>query len=122
MDASKLQEQLRDDGRNIDPQLGTLRGEGSLQRVETVTAPLMPHDDGTGLEEREDVEAEGPSYYGAPLLKEPVWKWYIPTYFYAGGVAGAAAALGGAAQLAIGGGGPGLLRRRMLRGEHRLVR
>ena len=109
------------DGRNIDPGLGTLRGEGSLQRVATVPAPVMPH--------RVDVPAAdatgsdlGPSYYGAPLLKEPVWRWYIPAYFYAGGVAGAAAALGGAVQLALDAGAPGTLQRFVLPGEHRLVR
>jgi formate-dependent nitrite reductase membrane component NrfD len=31
------------------------------------------------------------------MLKEPVWKWPIPTYFYVGGLAGASAALGAAA-------------------------
>lgn len=44
----------------------------------------------------------GVTYYDRPVLKEPVWKWYIPAYFYAGGAAGAAAALGAVAQ-AIGG-------------------
>jgi hypothetical protein len=39
------------------------------------------------------------TYYGLPLLKEPVWGPAIPTYFYLGGVAGAAAALGAAGQL-----------------------
>ena len=39
------------------------------------------------------------TYYGLPALKKPVWKPYIPAYFYAGGVAGACAALAAAAQL-----------------------
>jgi Polysulphide reductase, NrfD len=30
-------------------------------------------------------------YYGRPILKEPVWTWEIPTYFFVGGTAGAAA-------------------------------
>jgi formate-dependent nitrite reductase membrane component NrfD len=34
------------------------------------------------------------TYYDVPVLKEPVWKWYIPAYFFFGGVAGAASALG----------------------------
>jgi Ni/Fe-hydrogenase subunit HybB-like protein len=37
------------------------------------------------------------SYHGQPVLKEPVWTWEIPTYFFTGGLAGASAAL---AQLA----------------------
>jgi hypothetical protein len=40
------------------------------------------------------------SYYGRPVLKEPVWKWYIPAYFFTGGVAGAASTLAVAATAA----------------------
>ena len=32
-------------------------------------------------------------YYGMPLLKEPVWTWEIPLYFFVGSAAGAAAAV-----------------------------
>lgn len=42
------------------------------------------------------------TYYDLPLLKPPVWTWEVPTYFFAGGAAGAAAMLGAAAQLAGG--------------------
>lgn len=34
------------------------------------------------------------SYYDVPLLKRPVWKWFIPAYFVLGGVAGASSTLG----------------------------
>lgn len=34
------------------------------------------------------------SYYDVPLLKRPVWKWFIPAYFFLGGVAGASSTLG----------------------------
>ena len=37
------------------------------------------------------------SYYGRPVLKEPVWKWYIPAYFFTGGLAA------GSSVLALGG-------------------
>jgi formate-dependent nitrite reductase membrane component NrfD len=40
------------------------------------------------------------TYYERPVLKEPVWIWAVPAYFYAGGAAGAAAVLGAAIQLA----------------------
>lgn len=40
------------------------------------------------------------SYYGRPILKAPVWKWYIPAYFFTGGMAGASSALALAAQVA----------------------
>ncbi|BDG10542.1 NrfD/PsrC family molybdoenzyme membrane anchor subunit [Anaeromyxobacter paludicola] len=84
------------DGRNVDPGLGTLAGEGAEQRVRRLDA---------GHSERRvmappEPELEGrPSYYGMPLLKEPVWKWFIPAYFYVGGVSGASAVLGAASDL-----------------------
>ena len=39
------------------------------------------------------------SYYGKPVVKEPVWEPVIPAYFFLGGTAGAAASLGLAARL-----------------------
>lgn len=78
-----------DDGRNIDPRLGTLLGEGSHQRVERIHATRE-----TSLE-----PVTGDTYYGLPLLKETVWEWPIPLYFYVGGLAGASAALAAAALL-----------------------
>ncbi|HZD87238.1 MAG TPA: NrfD/PsrC family molybdoenzyme membrane anchor subunit [Gaiellaceae bacterium] len=39
------------------------------------------------------------SYYGRPVIKEPVWTWEIPTYFFTGGVAGASSVLSSAAKL-----------------------
>src|SRR5258708_19037255 len=41
------------------------------------------------------------------MLKEPVWKWSIPAYFYVGGLSGACAVLGGSADLLA---GPGMVR------------
>jgi hypothetical protein len=52
-------------------------------------------------------EAEFRSYYGRPIIKEPVWTWEVPCYFFAGGLAGASASLGLGARLA---------------GNHRLAR
>jgi hypothetical protein len=40
------------------------------------------------------------SYYGRPILKEPVWKPEIPCYFFTGGLAGASAVLSLAARAA----------------------
>jgi hypothetical protein len=39
------------------------------------------------------------SYYGRPILKEPVWKPEIPTYFFTGGLAGASGILSLGARL-----------------------
>lgn len=45
--------------------------------------------------ERRMVEPERPrSYAGRPIVKEPVWTWEIPTYFFVGGLAGGSAVLG----------------------------
>jgi hypothetical protein len=38
--------------------------------------------------------SEARSYYGQPVLKQPVWSWEIPCYFFTGGLAGASATLG----------------------------
>ena len=38
------------------------------------------------------------SYYGRPILKEPVWKSTIPWYFFSGGLAGASSVLSYAAR------------------------
>jgi hypothetical protein len=40
------------------------------------------------------------SYYGKPIIKEPVWKTEIPKYFFTGGLAGASATLSAAARAA----------------------
>jgi hypothetical protein len=37
------------------------------------------------------------SYYEQPIVKQPVWTWEIPCYFFTGGMAGAAAPLAWAA-------------------------
>ena len=39
------------------------------------------------------------SYYGQPGLKAPVWKWYVPAYFFTGGVAAGTTLLATAARL-----------------------
>jgi len=102
------------DGRNVDPSLGVLEGEGAEQetnsdRVVTEGGPPLevwdriPSSDAEG---RDD-----PTYFDRPALKRPVWKWYVPAYFAVGGAAGAAAALGAAAQLADRRGLDGLIRR-----------
>jgi formate-dependent nitrite reductase membrane component NrfD len=46
------------------------------------------------------------TYYDVPVLKAPVWKWFIPAYFVAGGIAGASSTLG-----AVAGNLPNLRRR-----------
>ncbi|GEJ59022.1 NrfD/PsrC family molybdoenzyme membrane anchor subunit [Anaeromyxobacter diazotrophicus] len=120
MRARHLPDDRPHDGRNVDPELGALLGEGSHQRVKDLApSPAAPRSDEVpSLAYEAD---RGRSYYGLPLLKEPVWRWYVPAYFYVGGVAGAAAALGAAAQLAGWRGSPGPVRQRHPGVEHRLI-
>lgn len=83
---------VSEDRRHIDPRVGILEGEGSHQRVSgKEAAELQPYAVWDSLpSERRD----GPTYYDRPAIKEPVWIWAVPAYFYAGGVAGAAAVFG----------------------------
>jgi hypothetical protein len=37
--------------------------------------------------------AQPTSYYGRPVLKQPVWKWFIPAYFFTGGLAAGSSAV-----------------------------
>ena len=43
--------------------------------------------------------AEIRTYYDRPVLKTPVWRWYIPAYYFAGGLGGASSTLAWAARL-----------------------
>jgi formate-dependent nitrite reductase membrane component NrfD len=43
-------------------------------------------------------EAEPRSYYGQPVIKEPVWTPEVPVYFFFGGLAGASAGLAALAE------------------------
>lgn len=84
------------DGRNVDESIGILEGEAAQLKVreldETHPAPVP-----RAITQPPLVAA--PTYYNQPVLKEPVWKWYVPAYFYVGGAAGAASVLGAAATL-----------------------
>ena len=44
-----------------------------------------------------DVEVR--SYYDKAILKQPVWKWYVPAYFFTGGLAAGSAMLAAGARL-----------------------
>jgi formate-dependent nitrite reductase membrane component NrfD len=44
-----------------------------------------------------DVEVR--TYYDKAILKEPVWKWYVPAYFFTGGLAAGSAMLAAGARL-----------------------
>ena len=86
----------------VDPSRGLLQGEGAAQRVRTPE----PHP-GHLVPTRIEADARTPTYYGLPVLQEPVWIWTIPIYLFVGGMAGAASSLGAASLVA---GGPTLER------------
>jgi formate-dependent nitrite reductase membrane component NrfD len=89
-----------EDGRHIDPEVGLLEGEAARQAVPDGRArgegavPYQLWPEVPGERRPGDV-----TYFDRPVLKEPVWIWAVPAYFYLGGTAGAAAVLGAAAQL-----------------------
>ncbi len=85
------------DGRDIDLEFAELTGEGSLQRVKPVDTHIERI-----AEEWNQIpipNSADPTYYERPLLKEPVWHWAIPLYYYVGGAAGASLVMGAAGQL-----------------------
>lgn len=86
---------MNDDGRNVDPRLGILEGEGAEQRRNR-TEPSAPPEVWRAVPGRD--ASRDRTYYDRPAIKEPVWIWAVPAYFYCGGTAGAAALLGAAAQ------------------------
>lgn len=83
------------DGRNLDRRIADEHGEGAPIQVDRpdIAWPVPP--------EAEPQRGGTPvdTYYDLPVVKTPPWKAYIPTYFYAGGLAGAASTLAAAASL-----------------------
>jgi formate-dependent nitrite reductase membrane component NrfD len=85
--------------RFLDPQTAIVTGEGALQRVRRTEEHTYTGGEPLWPKVPEATAAGSPTYYDWPMLKAPVWEWYIPTYYFLGGGAGAALALGAAAQL-----------------------
>jgi hypothetical protein len=53
----------------------------------------------SGVHGATGIGSEMRSYYGRPIVKEPVWTWEIPWYLFAGGVAGGCSVLHGLARV-----------------------
>lgn len=93
-------EPTTEDGRNIGAR-GLLKGEaGRMQSQRPGEAwPLASAEQALPTAQAPH-ELTTPTYYGMPVVKAPPWRWYIPAYFYVGGVSGVTAMLGAAVRLA----------------------
>jgi formate-dependent nitrite reductase membrane component NrfD len=96
-DYGKVPESASNDGRNIDLRVAHLTGEAASQTIDPTKQPQPGRK--TSWSGPPEAFAADLTYYDVPLLKEPVWEWVVPAYYYVGGVAGASFALAAAAQL-----------------------
>ena len=89
-----------DDGRNIDLEIAELGGEAAQQGVPArrEAAGGSPEFAKRSTTPASSAAGDGTTYYDRPVIKEPVWIWAVPVYFFVGGAAGAAAVLGAVAQ------------------------
>ena len=88
------------DFRQIDTNIATLTGEAAGQDVQhedkhLAKAAPQAWPSVPGID-------SDPTYYDRPMLKEPVWIWAVPLYFYVGGLSGAALTMAAAAQMVDG--------------------
>lgn len=105
------------DGRNIDPALGALSGEGSEQRVARDSLRELEAHVSSVAASRQPGSLQGdPTYYERPVIKKSVWSWTVPAYYYVGGASGGAMVLGAAATLLNRDQLPGLVRQSRLIG------
>lgn len=90
-----------EDGRNIGAALGRLSAEASVMEVSTPDEAWPLSSAKRRLPVERPAQAQGvlETYYDLPVIKAPPWKWYIPAYFYVGGVAGAMAIISSATTL-----------------------
>ncbi|MDQ3784917.1 MAG: polysulfide reductase NrfD [Actinomycetota bacterium] len=79
--------------RHIDLRRADLTGEGSGQRVGAEPPEALQAVDVWDRLPGESFSGADTTYYDRPVLKEPVWIWAVPAYFYVGGAAGAVSLL-----------------------------
>ena len=97
--------------RHIDESIGLLAGEGSHQEVKGEKPKALAPYEVWDKEPSDEAGRDDFTYYDRPAIKEPVWIWSVPAYFYAGGTAGAAAVLAAASDALGNGELTGLVRR-----------
>lgn len=94
----KSVEPIHTDGRDIDLDVAVLTGEAASQSASGSSDKHIANIAQTS--KQVPAPTGDPTYYDRPLLKEPIWEWAIPTYYYVGGLTGASLVLAAAAQLA----------------------
>ena len=95
---SRSVEPVYTDGRDINPELAQLSGEAGSQ-VSIGSTDVHIGSVAKAWNALPEPEREDPTYYDVPMLKEPVWGWAIPLYYYIGGLTGGSLVLGAAAQI-----------------------
>lgn len=86
------------DGRDINTNLGELSGEAGSQ-VSAGSTDVHIGSVAKAWNTLPEPQRDDPTYYDVPMLKEPVWGWSIPLYYYVGGLTGGSLVLGAAAQI-----------------------
>lgn len=97
--------------RHIDPRRADLSGEGAAQGAGRDPAEALQAVEVWDRPPTASFSGADASYYDRPALKEPVWIWAVPAYFYAGGAAGAASVLAEVAESLTGDATDGLVRK-----------
>ena len=86
------------DGRDINTEIAKLSGEAGSQ-VSTGSTDVHIGSVAKAWKSLPEPDRQDPAYYDVPMLKEPVWGWAVPLYYYIGGLTGASLVLGAAAQI-----------------------
>jgi hypothetical protein len=89
-------EPVHTDGRDINPELAKLSGEAGSQ-VSTGSTDAHIGSVAKAWKSLPEPDRDDPTYYDVPMLKEPVWGWAVPLYYYVGGLTGGSLVLGAAA-------------------------
>lgn len=91
-------EPVQTNGRDINRDVAELTGEAGSQ-VSSGSTDAHIGSIAKAWNALPEPDRSDPTYYEKPMLKEPVWEWAIPLYYYIGGLTGASLALGAAAQI-----------------------
>lgn len=89
---------IQTDGRDINRKVGELSGEASSQ-VTSGSTDIHVGSVAKVWNALPEPQRSDPTYYDRPMLKEPVWEWAIPVYYYVGGLTGASLLLSASAQI-----------------------